>query len=273
MKSQALVNIYRVWHGTLHLKGAGYLLTRAARFLKSLQNFPLILPEGQTIYVDFRDVSAMYWINHLMGDTFEERGLLIAIKPFLKNGGVVWDVGANSGLLAYQLARMNVQIELHLFEPNPRMFKLASEVVAPFDNVESHEFGLSDKDSESILVVPAGHATMGTLEPSATGRQGAEYKITCRTGDNLVLAGGYRPPDVIKIDTEGHEISVISGLRETMIRYRPVVFFEHISVDSQFIRDIAPPGYLMFGVSDATGEIQEDFGSGKCHNSVLIPKQ
>jgi FkbM family methyltransferase len=272
MKSQGLVDIYRVWHGTLHLKGAGLLLTTAARFLKPLQNFPLILPEGQTIYVDFRDVSAMYWINHLMGDTFEERGLLIAIKPFLKNGGVVWDIGANSGLLAYQLARMKVKIELHLFEPNPRMFKLASEVVAPFDNVESHEFGLSDKESELTLIVPAGHATLGTLEPSATGRQGAEYNITCRTGDNMVLAGGYRAPDVIKIDTEGHELSVISGLRETMVLHRPVVFFEHISVDSKLILDLVPPGYQMFGVSDATGELRENFGSGECHNSVLIPR-
>jgi FkbM family methyltransferase len=272
MFSLCIVKFYNFWHGVLRLKGAGFILTTAARFLKGLHRYPLTLPEKQVIRVDFRDVSAMYWINHLSGDDFEERGLIVAIKSFLNDGDVVWDVGANSGLLSYQLAKINPQVELHFFEPNPRMFRLASDVVEPFSNVYGHEIGLSDTDYEPTLVVPAGHATLGTLEPSSTGRQGNEFKITCKTGDGLVFGEGFLPPVVIKIDTEGHEISVISGLRRTIAVHRPVIFFEHISIDPELIWSLVPSGYKMFGVSDATGELKENFECGECHNSVLIPQ-
>ncbi len=272
MMSHALVGFYRLWHGMLRLKGAGFLLTKAAKWLKRLQNYPLDLPEGQRISVDFRDISAMYWLNHLVGNVFEERGLLLAIKPFLRDDSVVWDIGANSGLLAYQLARMNGRMELHLFEPNPRMFQLASAVVAPFENVIGHEFGLSNKDDELTLVVPSGHATMGTLEPGATGREGKEYKITCRAGDDLVNSHGYRPPDVIKIDTEGHEVAVISGIQKVIASYRPVIFFEHITSNVEKIKSLLPPGYQVFGVSDSSGELMEKIGGPESHNSVLVPE-
>ena len=272
MIASLFVRFYQFWHGVLHLKGAGFLLTTTARFLKGLQKYPLTLPEGQVVNVNFLDVSGMYWLNHLAGDEFEERGLLLAIKSFLNDGDVVWDVGANSGLLCYQLAKMNRQVEIHYFEPNPRMFRLASEVVKPYDNLHGHEIGLSDREYEPTLVVPAGHATMGTLEPSATGRQGIGFRINCKTGDGLVFGGGFRPPGVIKIDTEGHEVSVISGLRRTISVHRPVIFFENISIDPGLLWSLVPSGYKMFRVSDATGELKENLEGGEGHNSVLVPQ-
>lgn len=272
MIAQVFVSLYRFWHGKLHLKGAGFLLTTAARFLEQLQDYPLRLPEGQVVRIDFRDVSAMYWINHLAGDKFEEHGLLVAIKSFLKEGFIVWDVGANSGLLAYQLAKMDDKVEVHFFEPNPRMFKIASDAMVPLVNVYGHEVGISEVDYESTLVVPDGHATMGTLEAQATGRQGSEYKITCKTGDSLVFDEGFRPPNVIKIDTEGHELAVISGLRRTIALHRPVIFFEHISIDQELIWGMLPAGYLMLRVSNDTGDLESNLQFGKCHNSVLIPQ-
>ncbi len=271
MIAHAIVRLYRIWHGVFHLKGAGALLTTMAPSVRDLQDYRLQLPEGQFIEVDFRDVSAMYWLNHLLGDRFEEEGLLAAIKPFLKSGDVVWDIGANSGLLSYNLSNLVELGELHLFEPNPRMSKLAAQAVSPLKHMKVHPFGLSDRNADLILTIPEGHTTMGTLNPEATERNGRECEVTCRAGDEMVFKDGMRPPRVIKIDTEGHELAVIAGLSRTIAEHRPIIFFEHISLDLEKVTSLVPADYSMFTVSDLTGELIAGYAGNRGHNSALLP--
>lgn len=271
MIHHALVFFYRIWHGVFHLKGAGALLTKAAASSEKLRHYPLKLAEGQTIEVDFRDVSSMYWLNSLLGDPFEEKGLLAAIKPFLKGKDVIWDIGANSGLLSYHLAKKGNPGELHLFEPNPRMSKLAAMALSAFPHARVHHYGISDRNAEFTLTIPEGHTTMGTLEPDATGRKGMKCEVTCRLGDELVFKEGFSPPQVIKIDTEGHELAVIAGLSKIIETHRPVVFFEHISLDREEVKSLVPSNYSLFTVSDSTGELVPDLDSHAGHNSVLVP--
>jgi len=266
-----IVLFYRIWHGVFRLKGAGALLSKSAASLNKLQRYGLKLPEGQIIEVDFRDVSSMYWLNHLLGDPFEEKGLLTAIKPFLKGRDVIWDIGANSGLLSYHLAKWENPGELHLFEPNPKMSRLATMAVSAFPHAQVHDYGISDRNAEFTLTIPEGHTTMGTLEPDSTGRNGIICKVNCRLGDELVFKEGFSPPQVIKIDTEGHELAVISGLSRIIADYRPVVFFEHISLDRDKVKSLVPSNYSLFTVSDATGELIPDLDSHAGHNSVLVP--
>lgn len=272
MLEHVLVSYYKIWHGKFHMKGSGAILSKAAPFLKSLHEYRLYLPEGHYVDVDFRDVSAMYWLNHQLNDTFEEKGLVNAVQPFLRGNNVVWDIGANSGLLSYHLLRLNNIDELHLFEPNPRMSALATQAVSPFQQAEVHPFGLSDKNDDFTLTIPTGRTTMGTLEPYATNRHGMKCKVTCRLGDELVYENGFKPPTVIKIDTEGHELTVFKGLSRTIAEHRPVIFFEHISLTTTEVESLRLKEYALFTVSDATGELipgtREDAG----HNSVLVPE-
>jgi FkbM family methyltransferase len=207
-----------------------------------------------------------------LNDRFEELGLLAAIRPFIRDKDVFWDIGANSGLLSYSLLKSSRCAEMHLFEPNPKMGKLAAQAVAPFENIQVHPFGLSDRSDDFTLTVPSGHTTMATLEPDATSRSGIEYKVTCRTGDELVFKSGFRPPRVIKIDTEGHELKVISGLSRTIAEYQPVIFFEHISLNPIDVGSLVPKNYSLFTVSDSTGELVQGTNRTLGHNSVLVPK-
>lgn len=271
MIEHATLGFYRFWHGSLRLKGAGALLTQIASHAKGLQHHSLKLPEGHRIDVDFRDVSAMYWLNHLLGDPFEERGLLKAAERFLEKGDVVWDIGANSGLLAYQIAKAGTAGELHSFEPNPLMSRLASQAVSGFKHATVHPYGLSDREAEFTLTVPSGHTTMGTLEPDSTHRSGNLCKVSCRKGDDLVFKDGFKPPRIIKIDTEGHELSVLKGLGQTISTYHPIIFFEHISLDAGSIKELIPDEYSQHIVCDSTGELHPADAVHLGHNSVLVP--
>lgn len=271
MIGHAVFGLYRLWHGKLHLKGAGALLTKAAASLPSLQHYSLTLPEGTRIQVDFRDVSAMYWCNHLMGDPFEEHGLVQAIHQHMESGDILWDIGANSGLLSYHIAKAGKAGEIHSFEPNPKMSRLASQAVSSFQHAVVHPFGISETDAELTLTIPHGHTTMGTLEPDSTGRSGDHCTVVCRAGDDLVFKEGFRPPRIIKIDTEGHELSVLRGLRRTIATHRPVIFLEHISLDLDEVKEVVPSSYRQFTVCDSTGELHPADAIHLGHNSALLP--
>src|SRR4026208_1048204 len=82
--ARGLVRFYQVWHGSLRLAGAGFVIRRLSHGLKGLQNFPLDVKGIGTVPVDFRDYSGFLWMQHLLGDTLAahdiETGLFRALE-------------------------------------------------------------------------------------------------------------------------------------------------------------------------------------------------
>lgn len=273
MTSSLIINFYRFWHGTLHLEGAGMLLRFLLPFCAGLHSFRLKLPDGHSVTVDFRDVSAIYWLNHLLGDRFEEEGLLSSVISHTDEKFVVWDVGANCGLFSYRLSKESKAEEVVFFEPNPAMYSLATAACAPCKNVIGLNFALSEKAQIGSLIIPKETSTMGTLEVERTSRGGITAAVECKTGDELVESGVLKAPQIIKIDTEGHELSVIRGLTKIITRYTPIIFFEHISMSDEEAQQLVPTGYELYSVNDHDGALTTGFNRAKGHNSVLVPKQ
>jgi FkbM family methyltransferase len=256
----------------LHLKGAGALLRILTPYLRGLHRFPMTLPEGQTIHVDFRDISAFYWLNGLLGERFEEEGLLASIVSVTDENSVIWDVGANGGLFSYYLAKRALHKNIVFFEPNPMMYSLAMSALQAFPSVQGCPYALSDRSGAASLVVPEGGSTIGTLEAARTERSGTATPIECRTGDELIEDQILPPPHVIKIDTEGHEVCVVHGLIRSMRALKPKIFFEHISISDSEALGLVPEGYKLYSVSDEDGSLEEGFNRKRGHNSALIPQ-
>jgi len=237
------VAFYRLWHGRLRLKGAGLLIKFLAPHCKSLQHFPLQLNEGQTINLDFRDISAACWLNYTLGDSFEETGLLKAMASVINENSVVWDVGANCGKVSYLLAKETRAKEVIFFEPITSMYEISSAANAPFSKVSGINVALSHANGRAELSIPHGNSTMAEIKTANSSNSAKTCSIECRVGDELVSGGIVSPPNVIKIDTEGHELKVIAGLRSVIANSRPSIFLEHLSLSDSEIRDITPDGY------------------------------
>jgi len=266
-----LLTLYRFWHGRLGLKGAGYIIGKIAPLAESLQRFPIRLPEGNSILVDFRDVSSMSWVNHLLGEEFQEAALINAINFAMDGDAVVWDIGANCGLFSYLLIQSPKVKRIVFFEPNDQMYKMCTNALTAYPNASGFNVALSDKSEDAFLFVPAGATTMGSLQPQKTVKEARRLRVRCITGDDLI-AQGAPSPDIIKIDTEGHEPAVLRGLTKTIRTHKPLIFLEHLNFDKADISKLLPADYEAFSISLPNGVLAKGFNKDFSHNSAFIPR-
>lgn len=185
---------------------------------------------------------------------------------------ILWDVGANCGLLSYQIAKETPIKSLYFFEPNSTMFSLAQTAIQPFPQVKGLPYALSNQNKTAILTIPESRSATGTLEDLSE-RIGAEtMTIECKTGDQLIQDKILPTPQIIKIDTEGHEIAVLEGLKNIIKTAKPIIFFEHISITDEDVNSVIPKGYDIYSVSDEDGLMTLGFDRTVGHNSALKPR-
>ncbi|MEO0983582.1 MAG: FkbM family methyltransferase [Pseudomonadota bacterium] len=145
----------------------------------------------------------------------------LRLLPLLAKGGVAVDVGANKGVYTYFLSRLCDRVVA--FEPNPR---LAGTIGAyGLKNVEIRTKALSDVEGDATLHIPLSRA--GRLQNNIASLEHAD-------GDSEAVAvpvsslDAERLTDVsfVKIDVEGHELSVLRGAEQTLRRDRPTLLVE-----------------------------------------------
>jgi FkbM family methyltransferase len=271
MLAAKLVNFYRWWYGHLNLKGAGFLLSKLAHVIPDLQAFPLTIPGLAVLKVDFRDASAFVWQNYLLGKKTQEHGLLLAMARYCKPDYVLWDIGANIGMISAYFADPAYNMKaIHAFEPNPSMFSALQSLFCSSKNCHIHKIALSSDNAPKQLHVPYGVSCMGSLSKELAGKNAVAYTVDCRTADELVASCQAPPPTIVKIDVEGHEANVLKGMQKTLAEYKPVVFLEHIFMDEQEL--LYFKNYTLMTISDSDGTLHPGFSPELGHNIALIPK-
>ena len=183
-----------------------------------------LLASGQRIYVDPRDRGC--GINLLSDGKYEENELAV-FKRYLRPGSVVLDIGANYGIYSISAAPyVRPGGRVIGFEPNPHvwdLFRGSVYVNSLGDIVEARRLGV--------------HNTNGTLrflveESSPGGARVVEADVEPGPGASIidvpvVRIDDHLPPDliadVVKIDVEGHEESVLRGMRSLIERSPGIV--------------------------------------------------
>ncbi|BCX48316.1 methyltransferase FkbM family protein [Haloferula helveola] len=270
--ARGVVGFYRLWHGTLGLRGAGRLINHLSPRLSGLQCYPLRLPNGHIAEVDFRELSAFGWLNTMLGDDNQETPLIEAIAAHLSGDSVFWDIGANAGILSAEIARRTAIGEHHYFEPNPRIYPWAEAALSHLPQARGHPVAVSSSEGTATLFIPVNLSAFGSLEGNCRG-EAIRVEVETVSGDLLVYERGLAPPSVIKIDTEGHEVEVMGGMRRLVAEYRPLVFFEHIELSDEQVRAMTPEGYRVGTLCDTTGAILDRLDRSAGHNSALVPTE
>lgn len=136
----------------------------------------------------------------------------------IKEGDVVYDVGANTGLYTLFAAKACPDGEVIAFEPYPPNLDLLKQDVArnQLQNVEIVDVALSDSVGNIEFSQPSeddvgyGSSSIEADESEAT------IEVPTTTGDQLIADGEIPAPNVIKIDVEGSEPLVLEGLEKAL---------------------------------------------------------
>jgi FkbM family methyltransferase len=178
------------------------------------------LAPSLSIFLPDQSVMNLIGRSALFGGEPELRVLRDIVPP----KRVALDVGAADGVYSWHLAR--VASSCIAFEPNPAS---ACELKKRLPNVEVMPFALSDVSGQAKLRIPlsksnvlAGWATIETANSLSDFDAEQEVVVETRTLDSLDLKNiGF-----MKIDVEGHEMSVLHGGERCILRDKPILLIE-----------------------------------------------
>jgi FkbM family methyltransferase len=141
----------------------------------------------------------------------------------LKADDVVFDVGANIGLVAIQLADKVQKGKVYAFEPFIENFERMKENLSfnDIENLNPFNLGFSEGEEEVSFFAPeAKNSGMVSVNPSKLG----ETHLT--TLDIFIENNAIDRLSLIKLDVEGYEQKVLRGAKNTLDSFRPKLFVE-----------------------------------------------
>jgi FkbM family methyltransferase len=160
---------------------------------------------------------------------------------------VVLDIGANVGHFSARIKSFSPDAQLFAFEPHPRTF-LTLKRAAEEHGFEAIQAACGDATGRLKLFdygdTPGSqHATLHSEVMTVVHKAGevASWDVDSTTVDDFVKSRGLERIDLLKIDTEGHELSVLHGARQVLEqKLVSVIQFEFTEIDAAkriFLRD------------------------------------
>jgi len=142
-------------------------------------------------------------------ETTYTREMLAALRP----DDVLWDIGANVGMVSLHAART---CETYAFEPDPEFSEHLAASAALNDGLEINLQRIAISDSDGPVTLFSDGASGNS--PSLV-RQRAEKNaitVSARSLDSLAVEGNLPLPSVVKLDIEGAEILALRGGAELL---------------------------------------------------------
>lgn len=167
--------------------------------------------------------SLAYDIQYLRRYTRYEPDLWL-IPNYCRQTARAIDVGGNMGLFARWMGKHSGQVEC--FECNPQLFPHLRKVLP--GNVALHQCALSSAPGRTSLRFDPANTGIGTIEERnlLTDNPGIRNVKTVEVEMRRLDDFSFASVSFIKIDVEGHEMEVLMGARELLMRNRPTLLIE-----------------------------------------------
>lgn len=136
-----------------------------------------------------------------------------------KQNGCFIDVGAGTGLWTFFVAKQGCTV--HAFEPSPQPYQHLKRRAASYPNVYAYPYALGDSNCEAKFNLHefSGHDSLKRKEKDFFG-----FQITVKV--KTIDSHNFSDVGLIKIDTQGYEVPVLLGARQTIINSKPRLIIE-----------------------------------------------
>lgn len=210
------------------------------------------------------------------------------LSNFLKKEMIFVDIGAHTGLYTLFVSKIiDRKGRVFAIEPSYREFKRLKLQLKlnKVQNVRALNIALADRNSTRKLNVAAfpydGHNSLGSFGYETT-KIDHQERVVCKTLDTLTTNAKIGHLDLIKIDVEGAELSVLMGATQTIQKYKPVVLMElsdrtlskQNAKSEQIWRFLNSLSYIIYEFGENTGHLrkarQKKYYDGE--NVLAVPK-
>ena len=181
-----------------------------------------------------------------------------------------WDIGANIGYYAWLVRSMRPEVPVLAVEPDPTNFRLLEQTRRYAPGVEILNIAVSEREGTATFLIDSVSGATGTLEVASDtfnerhyGEPRRSTTVPIRTLDSL--STGRTPPDLIKIDVEGHESAVLAGA-SSLMQSGPVILLEAFDARSPALQILRGAGFEVFDAASLTHATPAD------GNYLAIPR-
>jgi FkbM family methyltransferase len=127
---------------------------------------------------------------------------------------IIFDIGANQGQFAQVVLRLFGQrVDLYCFEPSVNTFNILKKTLSQFSSVHLYNFGMGNQDAEVTLYLDqpgSGCASVYDRQMPSSVMTLTE-SIRLKTLDQFCAEKQIEQIHYLKLDVEGHELSVLQG--------------------------------------------------------------
>lgn len=157
----------------------------------------------------------------------------------IKEGDIVYDIGANVGLYTILCAKKTGDEGLVVsFEPEPLSYKKLNENIKlnELKNVRTYSIALSDFNGKTKLNITGEGKANHNIRPlkrNISNKQ--QIEVDTRRLDDLIVEDNLPKPDLIKIDIEGAELNALRGM-ESLLKEQDDLLIV-CEVHTEFLKD------------------------------------
>lgn len=200
------------------------------RFIKHRPTIAYVQSNGLKFFLYPGDLyGPSYHLMHWGVETYEPQNQKI-IRKILANGNVFIDVGANIGIYSIIAASQGPDVKVYAFEPedNAKNCIEASASANALKNIKVFSVAVSDHEGDGVFFLDLHNHGGNSLIKESIDHGGdiAKVKVRLTTLDTFVRQEAISRLDLVKVDVQEHEHSVLMGGRQAIEKFRPVVLIE-----------------------------------------------
>ncbi len=178
----------------------------------------------------------------------------------ISDDAIILDIGGNIGAFALYATGWNNKAKIYSFEPNPQVFPLLRINTQNHDNIKKYFFGLGDKNESLILY--QNPVNTGASSTSQQYRGASKVKIEIKDALEVLKELNIEKIDVLKIDTEGAELSILKSLKPVLDKIQVIMLEYHSINDKKLILELLKD----FEYYSEERQLSSEVGTIKCIN-------
>ena len=186
-----------------------------------------LIPRNTVVFVLQGKLRGKRWVigsfSHLAWLGTYENEIQSELAKFIAPGDTVFDIGANAG---YHTLLSSILVgptgAVYSFEPLPRNLCFLKRHIKlnQLQNVTVIEAAVSNHTGQVCFTDIGAYGAMSHIS------ENGKVRVRVISIDALVAAGVLPAPQCVKIDVEGGELSVITGMKDVILNSRPKIILE-----------------------------------------------